>query len=80
MPDTFGAPHSFPRKRYGEEEPYPHIVCYAIGEERRWEHFTYLTDAEERVTKLRDDPTVRCIIFAETCSYFHRVFEEVIYS
>ena len=80
MTDTSGRPMSYERRHYGDEDPYPHIVCYAIDDEQKWEHFTYLTDAEERVTKLRDDPAVRCIVFAETCSSFHRVFEETIYS
>lgn len=79
MSDTYGAPLSFTNQRYGEEEPYPHIVCYAVEGEQKWEHFTYLSDAEARVTKLRDDPAIRCIIFAETNSYFRRVLEEIVF-
>jgi hypothetical protein len=79
MSDAYGAPFSFTNRRYGDEEPYPHIVCFATEDGQMWEHYTYLTDAEARVTKLRDDPTIRCIIFAETNSYFRRVLEEVIF-
>jgi hypothetical protein len=79
MADANGRPMSYERRFYGDQSPYPHIVCYTIGDEQKWEHFTYLTDAEALVSVLRDDPKVQCIIFAETCSSFHRVLEETVY-
>lgn len=78
MSDKYGAPRHH-KHSYGREEPQPHIVCYAINEDLKWEHFTYLSDAEAKVAKLRDNPEINCIIFARTLSYFFRSLEEVTY-